>query len=202
MTLLALTTAMLVGLLAVSVVPADAQDTTVDVQTRSGLSLRLSRPAVEVIYTILPPRSDRDAGGEGPAPQAGAGAGLGMLGGGEPVVSGSMSGLAKLFKPGPEPLRARGEKESLTLYRGGAEVRIPIDSLASLTVWREPVPNSPLPPYVAPHHVRHAVVAVLIDGSTVAGDYVNFGTAVLSGFTPHGRVDIPLEDVERLQFSR
>ena len=115
---------------------------------------------------------------------------------------GSVSGLAKMFKPGPGPVRAWREKDTLTLFRGEIEIRIPVASLASLTVSRQRVPDSPLPPYVAAGHVRHAAVAVLTDGSTVEGDYVSFGAAVLSGTTPQGRVEIPLEDVERLRFSR
>ena len=208
MTWLALTLATLVGMLAGSAAPASAQDTTVDVRTRNGLSLRLSRPSMEVTYTIVPARSER-GGGEGPAPGGpalpGAGAAPGMLGGGgsgEPQLSGSVAGLAKMFKPAVEPLRARREKDSVTLFRGGTEIRIPLDSLASLTVSRQLVPDSPLPPYAAVSHVRHAAVAVLTDGSTVEGDYVSFGTAVLSGTTPQGRVEIPLEDIERLHFNR
>jgi hypothetical protein len=208
MTLFALPLAMLVGMLAGSVVSANAQETTVAVQTRNGLSLELSQPAVEVTYTIIPPRSAGGAG-DAPAPAGamappGAGAGLGMLegGGAEPQLSGSVSGLAKMFKPGVETLRARREKDSLTLYRGGVEIRIPVDSITSLTVSRQRVADSPLPPYVVVGHVRHAVAVVLTDGSTLEGDYVNFGTAVLSGTTPQGRVEIPLEDVERLRFNR
>ena len=208
MTFFALTLAMLVGMLADSVVSANAEETTVTVQTRTGLSLELSQPAVEVTYTIIPPRSERGAG-EAPAPAGamappGAGAGLGMLGGGgaEPLLSGSVSGLAKMFKPGVETLRARREKDGLTLYRGGVEIRIPVDRITSLTVTRQRVTESPLPPYAAIGHVRHAVVAVLTDGSTVEGDYVSFGTAVLSGTTPQGHIEIPLEDVERLRFNR
>jgi hypothetical protein len=206
MTFFALPLAILVGMLAGSVVSANAQETTVAVQTRNGLSLELSQPAVEVTYTIIPPRSERGAG-EAPAgamAPPGAGAGPGMLGGGgaEPLLSGSVSGLAKMFKPGVETLRARREKDGLTLYRGGVEIRIPVDRITSLTVTRQRVTDSPLPPYVAVAHVRHAVVAVLTDGSTIEGDYVSFGTAVLSGTTPQGHIEIPLEDVERLRFNR
>jgi hypothetical protein len=206
MTFLMRILAMLLGMLTASVVPTSAQDTTVQVQTRTGVSLRLSRPTVEVTYTI-PSRSARGPG-DAPAPGGlappGGGAGLGMAGGDgqEPQLSGSVSGLAKMFKSGVEPLRARSQRDTLTLYRGGAEIRLPVDRLASLTVSRQPVLNSPLPPYVAVSHARHAVVAVLTDGTTVEGDYVSFGTAVLSGMTPQGRVEIPLEDIERLQFQR
>jgi hypothetical protein len=156
---------------------------------------------VEVSYTIVPAPSER-GGGEAPAPP-GVGAAPGMVGGGlQPQLTGSVSGLAKMFKPGAEPVRAQGEKDTLTLFRGETEIRIPVDRLASLTVSRYRVPDSPLPPYVAPGHVLHAAVAVLTDGSTVEGDYVSFGTAVLIGTTPQGRVQIPLEDIERLRFSR
>lgn len=201
----ALSLATLVGILAASVVGVNAQALTADVQTWSGLSLRLSRATVDVAYTIVPPTSDR-AGGGMPAPPGGPSSGggaLGMLGGGlEPQLTGSVSGLAKMFQSGPESLRARREKDSLTLFRGGAEIRIPIDSLATLTMSRSRILRSPLPPYVAVNHVRHAVVAVLTDGSTVEAEYVSLGTAVLTGTTPHGRVEIPLEDVERVRFSR
>lgn len=199
--------ATVVGMLASSLGPAAAQDTTVtvEVQTRSGLSLRLAQPIVEVRYTVVrPPSGGSDAAPPGGQAPPGAGAGLGTMAGGgsEPQIIGSASGLAKMFTPGPEPLRAQREKNTLTLFSGETELRIPIDRLASLTVSRQRVSQSPLPPYIAPTHVRHAAVAVLVDGSTVEGDYVSFGTAVLSGTTPQGRIELPLDDIEHLRFSR
>jgi hypothetical protein len=207
MTRPALILATLIGMMVGSVAGARAE-TTADVRTRAGLSLRLSQPSVEVTYTIVPPRSG-DGPAPGPAPAGAPAPGLGMLGSGgggggagEPQLSGSVTGLAKMFKPTTDTLRARREKDSLTLFRGGSEIQVPIDRVSVLTVFRTPVSNSPLPPYVATSHVRHTVVVVLTDGSAVQGEYVNFGTAVLSGTTPQGRVEIPLEDVERVHFNR
>jgi hypothetical protein len=200
----ALTVALL-AVLAGSVVGAHAQGVAAEVQTWSGVSLRLSEPTVEVAYTVLPPTSDRPGADMSGAPggPSSLGAALGMLGGSlEPQVTGSVSGLAKMFKTGPEALRARREKDSLTVFRGDVEIRIPLGRLATLLVSRQRVARSPLPPYVAAQHVRHAVMAVLTDGSTVEADYVSFGTAVLSGTTPQGRVEIPLDEVERVRFSR
>jgi hypothetical protein len=41
-----------------------------------------------------------------------------------------------------------------------------------------------------------------VDGSTVEGDYVNLGTAILRGVTPEGRVDVPWLDIQTIRFTR
>ncbi|MFQ5520232.1 MAG: peptidoglycan-associated lipoprotein Pal, partial [Candidatus Methylomirabilia bacterium] len=68
--------------------------------------------------------------------------------------------------------------------------------------FRQPVEKSPLPPYVAATHFRHSATVVLVDGSSVEGDYVNLGTTVLRGMTPEGRVDIPWREIENVRFER
>src|SRR5262249_14022265 len=123
-------------------------------------------------------------------------------GGPVPTIIGSLRSLSSVLGRGPEPLRARRSKPTLTLARNGVEITIPFDRLPSLVVQRQNVTGSPLPPYVAGAHVRYSAIAVLSDGSTLEADYVNFGTAVLRGIGPQGHVEIPLEDVRSLKIIR
>src|SRR5712691_5518071 len=57
-----------VAVLGTAALPVAAQDVTAEVRTWSGLSLRLSRPSLEVFYTILPKEE-----GPGGGPSAGRG---------------------------------------------------------------------------------------------------------------------------------
>jgi len=201
----------LIGSLAVVVVlgtaalPAAAQDVTAEVKTWSGQSLRLSRPSLEVFYTILPKE-------EGPGgPQVpGAGSTPGAMGGGASSgtligteVKGSVQNLSRLFGGGgPEPLQGNRQAETVSIRQAGVERRIPVDTIRDLAFKREQVSNSTLPPYIAPTHFRYAASVLLNDGSRVEGDYVNLGTVILRGLSPEGRVDIPWQDIEVVRFSR
>ena len=88
------------------------------------------------------------------------------------------------------------------MSRDGVEVKVPVERLATLTIARQPTPGSSLPPYVSPTHQRYGATAILTDGSRIDADYLNFGTAVLRGMTPQGRVDVPFEHIESIRFTR
>jgi hypothetical protein len=184
-------------------VPAAAQEVTAEVRTWDGRAWRLTQPAFEVFYTLLPQPEE----GALPVPAAPPGmtppAGLstGPLVGTE--IRGSVRGLQRLFGQfGPEPLQGHRQSETLTVYQAGVARQVPVSSIATLAFRREPVAASPLPPYVAPSHFRYSVSALLADGGRLEGDYVNWGTAVLRGMTSGGRVEIPWQEIELVRFNR
>lgn len=194
-----------VALLAVAVAsapPAGAQDVTAEVKTWSGQSWRLTQPSIEVFYTVIPLPKEGEPGGlppmgtDIPQPTGAAGQGGGAR------LFGTHKELKKAIDRGPEPVRAQREKTYLTLSRGGVEVQVPFAQLTSLQIARQPLAGSGLPPYVAPQHYRYSASAVLVDGARIDADYVNFGTALLRGMSPQGRIDIPLEEIETLRFER
>ena len=193
-----LTTAMLVG---ATVSPVVAQETTAEVRTWGGQSIVLTGPWVEVFYTVMP-RSW--SGEEVPPPTGGIPAPpMGMGGGTQPEIRGSFQSLQRTFQQeGPQKLRAQREASVLTLSRDGVEVKVPVERLATLIIARQPTAGSSLPPYISPTHQRYGATAVLTDGSRIEADYLNFGTAVLRGMTPQGRVDVPFEQIESIRFSR
>ena len=179
--------------------PATAQEPTAEVRTWSGQSVILAGPWVEVFYTVMP-RSW--TGEESMAPPAGGMAPPMMAGGPQPEIRGSVQSLRSAFQEGPRVLRAQRETSVLTFSRAGVELKVPVDRLATLTIARQTVADSSLPPYVSPTHQRYAATAILIDGSRIEADYVNFGTAVLRGTTVNGRVDVPFHEIESIRFSR
>jgi len=184
-----------------AVSPAVAQETTAEVRTWGGQSVVLSGPWIEVFYTVMP-RSW--GGGETPPPTGGIPVPpMGTTGGTQPEIRGSFESLQRAFQPdGPQPLRGQRETSVLTLSRDGIEVKVPVERLATLTIARQPAVGSSLPPYISPMHQRYAATAVLTDGSRIEADYLNFGTAVLRGMTPQGRVDLPFEQIESIRFTR
>ena len=186
---------------------AGAQDIVADVKTWTGQVWRLNQPSLEVFYPIVPAAKD-DAGGA-PAPAGAAATGARAYGGATQggsrgaMVFGTLKDLDSLMgAPGPQTLQGRTTVESVTLARGGAEMRVPIGSVASIAFSRQPVAGSTLPPYFAGSHFRHGATVMLTDGSRVDADYVNLGTTVVRGMTPQGRVDIPWGDVETIRFQR
>jgi len=190
-----LTTAMLV-MAAVS--PVVAQETTAEVRTWGGQSMVLTAPWVEVFYTV--PKG----GEETPSPTGGMPvAPTGTTGGTQPEIRGSFQSLQRTFQQEGAAQTLRGQRETsvLTLSRDGVEVKVPVERLATLTIARQPAGSS-LPPYISPTHQRYAATAVLTDGSRIEADYLNFGTAVLRGMTPQGRVDVPFEQIESIRFTR
>src|SRR5262249_31836353 len=103
---------------------------------------------------------------------------------------------------GPQKPSAQRETSVLTLSRDGVDVKVPVERLATLTIARRPAAGSSLPPYVSPTHQRYGATAGLTGGSRIEADYLNFGTAVLRGMTPQGRVDVPFELIESIRFTR
>jgi len=166
---------------------ATAQDVIAEVRTWTGESWRLSQPSLEIFYTIMPKVPEEEAAPAGPPAQA-----IQMAG---PVAS-----LKAAFEKKPEPQQGHRQTDAVTLSRHGVETQIPLSNIRTLQFVRQPVQQSPLPPYVAPTHFRYSAVAELVDGSRVEGDYVNLGTVVLRGLTPKGRVDIPWYEVENVRF--
>jgi hypothetical protein len=175
---------------------AAAQEITAEVRTWGGESLALTRPSVEVFYTVLP-KEGEEPGAAPPGALQPANGGLARAN-----ITGSFGAMKKAFEAGPEPLRAQRETSVLTLSRAGVEIRVPVERIATLTLMRQRVAGSGLPPYVAPTHYRYVATATLTDGSRIEADYLNFGTAVLRGMTPQGRVDIPFDEIESIRFSR
>jgi len=158
-------------------------------------------PWIEVFYTVMP----RSWGGEEPPPPTGGipAPQMGTSGGTQPEIRGSFQSLQRTFQQeGPQKLRAQRETSVLTLSRDGVEVKVPVERLATLIIARQPTAGSSLPPYISPTHQRYGATAVLTDGSRIEADYLNFGTAVLRGMTPQGRVDVPFEQIESIRFSR
>lgn len=190
------------GMLLLVARPATAQELTAELRTWTGQTLRLSEPWIQVFYTVMPKPKE----GEGaPTPLGGPMAGpptTGGEGGTLPEVRGSFQSLQPLFGAGPEPKRAERDVDVLTLTRAGVEVRVPVRQIVSLTIVRQRVAGSPLPPYVVPTHYRYSAVATLADGSRVEADYFNFGTAVVRGMTTAGRLEIGFDEIESLRFEQ
>jgi len=173
--------------------PGSAQETTAEVRTWSGQSLVLAGPWVEVFYTAVP----KPAGGEEtPAPPGGAPPVPGMAAGG------LFQSRKHAVQEGPPPLPAQRETSVLTFSRAGVELKVPVERLATLTIARQPVAGSSLPPYVSPTHQRYGAAVTLTDGSRIDADYLNFGTAVLRGMTSQGRVEVPFDQIESIRFTR
>ncbi len=175
--------------------PAAGQDVTAQVRTWSGQTWQLSEPWIEVFYTVMPkPKEEAPAA----TPMAG------PPGGGEtrPEIRGSFQSLQQIFEAGPEPLRAQRDLAVFTMSSAGVEVRVPVGQIVSLTIVRQAVAESPLPPYVVLTHYRYSAVAQLVDGSRIEADYFNFGTAVIRGLTTAGRAEIPFDEIESMRFDR
>jgi hypothetical protein len=174
----------------IAAAPVAAQDPVAEVRTWSGETLRLSQPSLEVFYTILVKGKEDTT----PSPDASPSAAPAML-------FGSATALGSALDRKPDPLSGQRQAEAVTIQKGGVERRIPLLSLASLVFARRPVVSS-LPPYLAVTHFRYAATAVLVDGTTVEGDYVNLGTTILRGTTADGRVEIPWHEIETLRLVR
>ena len=186
-------------LLIAAVSPGAAQETTAEVRTWSGESIVLAGPWVEVFYTALP----RTAGGEEvPSPPGGAPPPPMGAGGPRAEIRGSFQALRQASQEGPQALAAQRETSVLTFSRAGVELKVPLERLATLTIARQPVAGSSLPPYVSPTHQRYGATATLTDGSRIDADYLNFGTAVLRGMTSQGRVEVPFDQIESIRFTR
>jgi len=193
--------ALLVGLLLLSSTPAPGQDVVADVRAWDGQTWQVSAPSFEVFYTVVPPPSQTGVAaptlGQGTS-QAGA-------------TSTAISIDAGYFRrpsegyalpQGPSLKQGRREQTAIALVTNGVERTVPLSSISTLTFARQRVSNNGLPPHLARDEYRYGATAVLTDGTRLAGDYVNLGTAVLRGTTPHGTVDIPWQKIETVRFQR
>ena len=115
----------------------------------------------------------------------------------------SLMTMQRLFgKTAPDTIQGHRQGQEITAYRRGVATQIPLGNISSISFKRQPVGDSPLPPYVAATHVRYAADIALVDGTRIDADYVNLGTAILRGTTPDGRIDIPWQEIEVLRFAR
>lgn len=172
--------------------PAPGQTPGAEIRTWSGQVYQLAEPSLDVLYTIMVPGKD-----EGPQPAAGAP----TTGATTPMLFGSASTISQFLDDQPEPLQGHRQSETITLRKGGAEIRLDLASISALFFVRQPA-RSTLPAYVASQHYRYSATAVLTDGARIEGDYVNLGTTFLRGRTAHGRVDIPWQQIETVRFTR
>lgn len=192
--------------LAGSASSAAAQDVTAAVQTWSGQSWQLAQPSLEVFYTIVS-KSQESAGGGGTG-----GTGVGQVGGmtslglgvlGRQAVDPSLFTLNRLFgSQAPDTIQGHRQADEITVYRGGVATQIAVASIATLAFARQPVQDSSLPPYIANTHVRSTATVLLTDGTRVEADYVNLGGMLLRGAIPGGRIDIPWQDIQKVEFRR
>jgi hypothetical protein len=176
----------------ITATPLPAQTMGAEVRTWTGQVYQLADPSLEVLYTIVVPKTD--AGGE-------PGEGAATTGARAPMLFGTASAIGQFLDKQPEPLQGHRQSETITLRKDRAEIRLGLASIGALFFARQPA-RSTLPPYVASGHYRYSATAVLNDGSRIEGDYVNLGTTFLRGRTAHGRVDIPWDQIEVVRFTR
>jgi len=189
--------------LAGSAAGAAAQDVTAQVRTWSGQSWQLSQPSLEVFYTIVSKSQESQAGSGTAVGQLGGmtNLGLGVLG--RQAVDPSLFTLNRLFgSQAPDTIQGHRQAQQITVYRGDVATLIPVGNIATMTLTRQPVQDSSLPPYLANTHVRSSATVLLTDGTRVEADYVNLGAMLLRGTTPGGRVDIPCQDIQTIEFRR
>ena len=181
---------------------ASAQDVAVDVRTWSGQALRLSSPSLDTFYTVIATAPQGEVAAPGISGKAGtsqAGSVTTIIAG--PQLGGVRSAEGYVAPPGSDSKQGRRQQTFITVTRGGVDVRVPLTSVTVITFARAPL-KSQLPSYAGAGHYRYSATLDLTDGSQVAGDYVNLGTAVLRGTTPQGTVDIPWQDIQTLRFQR
>jgi hypothetical protein len=187
----ALITAVGLALLIAGAVPAAAQTmTTAEVRTWTGQTYLLTEPSLEVRYTIMVPTN------EGPGPSETAP----TTGPRAPMLFGSAGTISQFLDKQPDPLQGHRQSDTITLRKGGTEVRLPLANVGALFFTRQPT-RSPLPSYAAGHY-RYAATAVLADGSRIEGDDVSLGTTFLRGRTALGTVDVPWHHIETVLFKR
>jgi hypothetical protein len=181
-----------------------AQDVTAAVRTWSGQSWQVTQPSLEVFYTIVSKTQESGAGAAGTSVgQFGSMATLGLGGIGRQYVDPSLFTLNRLFgSQAPDTIQGHREAQDITVYRGGVASQIAVSSIASIAFAREPIQDSSLPPYIAHTHARSSATVLLTDGTRVDADYVNLGGMLFRGVIPGGRVDIPWQDIQTLEFRR
>jgi len=190
--------------LAGSASSAAAQDVTAAVRTWSGQSWQLGQPSLEVFYTIVS-KAQESSGGSSASGVGQFGGmtnlGLGVLG--RQAVDPSLFTLNRLFgSQAPDTIQGHRQAQEITVYRGGVATQIAFASIATLVFAQQPVQDSSLPPYFADTHVRSTATVLLTDGTRVEADYVNLGGMLLRGTIPGGRMDIPWQDIQTVEFRR
>jgi hypothetical protein len=194
----------LAAALATSASSAAAQDVTAAVRTWSGESWQIAQPSLEVFYTIVSRSQEATSGGGSTSVGQVSGMsnlGLGLLG--RQTADPSLITLNRLFgSQAPDTIQGHRQAQEITVYRGGVATQIAVASIATLAFARQPVQDSSLPPYIANTHVRSAATVLLTDGTRVEADYVNLGGMLLRGTTPGGRIDIPWQDIQTVEFRR
>jgi hypothetical protein len=194
----------LAAALATSAGSAAAQDVTAAVRTWSGQSWQIAQPSLEVFYTIVSRSQEATSGGGSTSVGQVSGMsnlGLGLLG--RQTADPSLITLNRLFgSQAPDTIQGHRQAQEITVYRGGVATQIAVANIATLAFARQPVQDSSLPPYIANTHVRSTATVLLTDGTRVEADYVNLGGMLLRGTTPGGRIDIPWQDIQTVEFRR
>ncbi len=189
--------------LASSAGSAAAQEVTATVRTWSGQSWQIAQPSLEVFYTIVSKSQESTGGGGTAVGQLGGmtSLGLGILG--RQAVDPDLFTLNRLFgSQAPDTIQGHRQAQEITVYRGGVATQIAVASIATLAFARQPVQDSSLPPYLADTHVRSSATVLLTDGTRMEADYVNLGGLLLRGTMPGGRIDIPWQDIQTVEFRR
>ena len=183
---------------------AAAQDVTATVRIWSGQSWQIAQPSLEVFYTIVSRSQEGTSGGGSTSVGQVSGMsnlGLGLLG--RQTADPSLITLNRLFgSQAPDTIQGHRQAQEITVYRGGVATQIAIPSIATMAFARQPVQDSSLPPYIANTHLRSSATVLLTDGTRVEADYVNLGGMLLRGTTPGGRIDIPWQDIQTVEFRR
>jgi hypothetical protein len=182
--------AVAVTALAVTSLPVAAQGSRAEIRTWGGQVYEVSDPSLELNYTIQVPAKAANGPAEGAA----------TTGAKTPMLFGTAEAIGQFLDKQPEPIQAHRLRETITLQKDGAEIRLALSSVNALLFSRQPVRTS-LPQYLGSQY-RYAATAVLEDGSRIEGTYVNLGTTFLRGRTPHGRVDVPWDQIEAVRFTR
>jgi len=194
----------LAAALATSAGSAAAQDVTAAVRTWSGQSWQIAQPSLEVFYTIVSRSQEATSGGGSTSIGQVSGMsnlGLGLLG--RQTADPSLITLNRLFgSQAPDTIQGHRQAQEITVYRGGVATQIAVASIATLAFARQPVQDSSLPPYIANTHVRSTAIVLLTDGTRVEADYVNLGGMLLRGTMSGGRIDIPWQDIQTVEFRR
>ena len=195
---------LLAAALAISAGSAAAQDVTATIRTWNGQSWQISQPSLEVFYTIVSKSQESTSGGGSASVGQVSGMtnlGLGLLG--RQTADPSLITLNRLFgSQAPDTIQGHRQAQEITVYRGGVATQIAVASIATLAFARQPVQDSSLPPYIANTHVRSSATVLLTDGTRVEADYVNLGGMLLRGAIPGGRIDIPWQDLQTVEFRR
>jgi hypothetical protein len=178
-----------VAVAALLVGSAFAQDINATIRTYQGVSYQVADPSLEVFYTI----GEIQEKGEEPKAQPGI-----------VVTTSATTATGVEQAPGGAPeaktLRGRAQATDITVSRQGVETRIPWDQVRSIRFARRPLTLGVLPAYIP--HYRYSASLTLVSGQQVQADYINLGATMVRGTGQSGRIDIPWEDVEQINFER